>query len=181
MTTLRGHLRGFSIVPAALVALAALSCAPGERTANQPGMAGEQAIAEPAGVEAAFDAFVTAWEEEDREALNETFTDDAVAFDPVPPGKFEGAAGIDGLLSATFQQLDDIDITISEPSVHTEGRVGWLTARYVFAGQPVAEGAEPTRDEGYVSTVWVLQPDGSYRIPLFHASVLPEAPEGPGQ
>ncbi len=134
-------------------------------------------VAEPlataAGVEAAFRAFVAAWEAEDVEAVVGSFTADGVAFDPVPPGKFAGSAGIRALASGTFESLDRISIPVTEIEIDTWGRVAWLTARYVFQSEEVGE---TTADEGYVSMVWMLQDDGSYRATLFHASPLPAEP-----
>lgn len=68
------------------------------------------------------------------------------------------------------------DITLTERQVDTHGDAGWFHARYVFAAVPAEPAAEPVRDEGYVSMLWIRQEDGSYRMPLFHASPLPEAP-----
>lgn len=132
--------------------------------------------AEPAataeGIEAAFEAFIDAWETENLEAARATFTADAVAFDPVPPFKFSGTEGIRAWTSGAFEQLDSISIATSEMTVRTHGPVAWSTARYTFEATPT-EG-EAISDEGYLSMVWVLQDDGSYRATLFHASNITE-------
>lgn len=129
-----------------------------------------------ADVEAAFEAFRGAWEREDLEAVLAAFTPDAVAFDPVPPGRFEGAEGIREWVGGTFSALDAITITTSDVRVSSAGPVAWLTARFVFEGRP-PEG-EALRDEGNVSMLWVRSPDGTYRSPLFHASPDPEPTTG---
>ena len=175
---------------AGLVAVAALcaACAPAaeeEAAVESPSTEAaetaperEAAVAEE--VEAAVDEYVSAWEREDVEGVAGWFTADGVAFDPVPPGKFEGSEGIRDLVTGTFRDLDEIDITLSERSVRTDGPFAWFHARYVFAARPAEAGAEPIRDEGYVSMVWVRQEDGSYETPLFHASPMPreEPPAG---
>lgn len=167
------------LVGPAILAVAAISCVPapeeregGEQDAVET--APETTVAQPADVEAAVDDFVAAWEQENLEAATGALTADAVAYDPAPPGKFEGAEGIHAWISGAFEELDQIDITLTERSVRTVGRVAWFQARYVFAAQPVQPEAEPIRDEGYVSMIWVRQEDGSYKSPLFHASEIPE-------
>lgn len=149
-----------------------LACAP---AAEDEGEAGARDAARPMataeGVEAAFRAFTAAWEAEDLEAVVGTFTPDAVAFDPVPPGKFAGSEGIRALASGAFESADAISIPLSEVEVGTHGSVGWSTARFTYESEAAGE---TTSDDGYVSMVWVLQDDGSYRATLFHASELPE-------
>lgn len=161
---------GFLIaLPTTLVWLA---CAP---AADDGGQAAADQAAEPmataAGVEAAFRSFVDAWEAQDVEAVVNTFTADAVMFDPVPPGKFSGPSEIRGVASGAFESADRISIPVSEVEVRTHGPVAWSTARYTYESE--ADG-ETTAEEGYVSMVWVLQDDGSYEATLFHASPLPE-------
>lgn len=153
------------------------ACAPAGEEGETAAAGVEQPAATAAGVEAAFQAFVDAWEAEDVEAAVGAFTTDAVAFDPVPPGKFGGPEGIRAWASGAFEALEGITITVSEVSAATEGRVGWLTAHYVFEGQAPDESV---RDEGYLSSVWVLQDDGSYKATLFHASIRPEEPPAMG-
>lgn len=150
-------------------AVAWLGCAPAadagaEQTAPQ---------ATAAGVEAALQAFIDGWEAQDLETVLGTFTADAVAFDAVPPVKFTGTEGIRAWVSGAFDMFDTISIPLSEVEIDTHGQVGWSSARYTFEAEG---GGETTGDEGYVSMVWVLQDDGSYRATLFHASNLPEEP-----
>jgi uncharacterized protein (TIGR02246 family) len=147
-----------------------LACAPAAETGEDAAM---EPMATAAGVEAAFQAFVDVWEAEDVEAVLATFTADAVVFDPVPPGKFSGSEGIRGLVTSTFESQDGISIPVSEVEVRTHGPVAWSTARYTYQADM---GGETIADEGYVSMVWVLQDDGSYRATLFHASPLPVEP-----
>lgn len=161
---------------ALMCAVAWAACAPAAETDQQMESAEPAAIAE--GVEAAFETFIDAWEAEDADAALATFTADAIAFDPVPPVKFAGTGGIRSWISGAFETLDGISITTSEMTVQTHGPVAWSTARYVFEATP-AEG-EPISDEGYLSMVWLLQDDGSYKATLFHASNIPEEPMGEG-
>jgi ketosteroid isomerase-like protein len=174
------------MVGLAMVAVVAISCAPAAEVGEEaePGAVEtvpETTAAQPADVDAAVDEFIAAWEREDVEAAVGAFTADAVAYDPVPPGRFAGTAGIREWIADTFAELDQIDITLAERTVHTADGVGWFQSRYVFAAQPAQPGAEPIRDEGYVSILWVRQEDGSYLSPLFHASPIPEgAPQEDG-
>jgi ketosteroid isomerase-like protein len=121
-------------------------------------------------VEAAFHSFVQAWQNEDLNAAVASFTPDAVAYDPVPPGKFENTAAIRTWIDDTFKALDHISITASDVKIHTAGPVAWLTAHYVFKAQA---GDQPAGDEGNLSMVWVKQLNGGYKIALFHASIPP--------
>lgn len=159
------------------LAIASLACAPAadggadaaaDDTSTVEAM---EPMATSAGVESAFQAFIDVWEAGDVEGVVSTFTADGVAFDPVPPGKFSGTEGIRALATGTFEAQDDITIPYTEFEARTHGDVAWSIARYTYRatmdGQSIA-------DEGYVSMVWVLQDDGSYRATLFHASELPE-------
>jgi hypothetical protein len=90
--------------------------------ACQPAPPPEAAAADPAAVEAAFADFITAWEEEDLDAVLAMFRPDAVAFDPVPPGKFEGSEGIRSWAGGAFEYLDGITIVTDGIQVRVEGR-----------------------------------------------------------
>lgn len=116
-----------------------------------------------------------AWEREDVETAAGAFTSDAVVFDPVPPGRFGTAEEIRGWISNSFDSLEQISISTSELRVLTSGPVAWATARYLFEAQ---QGGKPLRAEGYLSTVWLLQTDGSHKLSVFHASHLPTATGG---
>lgn len=130
------------------------------------------AAADPAAIQSAWDAFLAAWEDQDIEAGLRAFSDDAVAFDPVPPGRFEGQTGIRNWMAGAFDAFEEITIDTEDVRVRTEGAVGWVTARYTFTGTPLQ--GEPVVDEGYATMLWTPTADGIYRSPLFHASVLPE-------
>jgi len=156
-----------SAVWAVLAVAAWVACAP----ASSPREAGAAA----AEVEAALKRFEEAWEREDLEAAAGVFTPDAVVFDPVPPGKFERAEGIRTWISDSFNSLAQISISLSQLRVHTAGPVAWVTAHFVFEAQ---QEGKPLRAEGYVSTIWVLQTDGSHKLSVFHASHLPTATGG---
>lgn len=169
-----------SAVVLAALSVALSGCAPAaeERegtAAEAEGPAEETVVAQQEEVDAFVDDFVAAWEREDAAAAAGVFTADAVAFDPVPPGRFHRTEGIDAWINDTFAQLDDIDITLSERGVQTHGDVAWFESRYVFAAHPAGDEGERFSDEGYVTMVLVKQQDGSYAMPLFHASPLPEA------
>lgn len=163
-------IRGTPVGAALLAAL--ISCTPAPEGGAET--AGQMAAARATEVETAMDDFVAAWEREDLDATVAFFTADAVLFDPVPPGKFTGSEAIRALVSGAFEELDAIEITLTERNVRTAGRVAWFHARFVYAGQPPQADAAPVRDEGFVTMIWVRQEDGSYRSPLFHASRLPE-------
>lgn len=168
--------RAIAVITGMSFSAAAIACAPaGEGGAEaDPAM---EPMATAAGVETAFQTFVDAWETEDADAVVAAFTADGVAFDPVPPGKFSGSEGIRGLATATFEAQDSISIPYTEFEVRTHGPVAWSTARYTYqatmSGESIAE-------EGYVSMVWLLQDDGSYRAALFHASPIPVDPMAEG-
>jgi ketosteroid isomerase-like protein len=131
--------------------------------------------ASAAEVEAALRRLAEAWQKEDLETAVGVFTADAIVFDPVPPGVFERTEGIRAWTSRSFADLDQISIDLSRLRVQTAGQVAWATAHFVFAAQ---QAGKPISAEGYVSTVWVLQPDGSLKLSVFHASHLP--PPAPG-
>ncbi len=164
-----GRARTGLLTGLALLAMgAAAACAP-EGGADVP-------AADPAEARQAFDAFIAAWETQDLDAALGAFTDDAVAFDPVPPFKFEGPEAIRSWIGGAFDTLDEISIDVEDVRSRTEGHVAWVTARYAFRGTPV-EG-EAFVDEGHVTMLWVRTADGSYRSPLFHASRDEEEGEG---
>lgn len=164
--------RGVIHLIAWLVAIplaAAVSAAPHE-TATAP--AGEAPAAEEAEVLAAVDAFIGAWVAEDEEAVMEAFLPDAVAYDPVPPGTFDGHEAIRQWVAGSFDNLEGI--AISSPAamrIETLGPVAWVTGSYRFEA---SFGDQDIVDEGPLSMVWVRQPDGAYGIALFHASKHPE-------
>jgi ketosteroid isomerase-like protein len=133
----------------------------------------QEPIASAAEVEAAFAAFTAAWEQEDLEAAVGVFAPDAIVFDPVPPGKFDGIEEIRGWTSGSFDALEQISITVEDLQIQTAGPVAWVTAQYRF---DALQNGEPSGDEGNLSMVWVRQPEGVYKATLFHASRLPEAP-----
>ena len=147
------------------------------------GVAGAAAHSPPdkepsaAEVEAALQKVAEAWEKEDLEAAVAAFTPDAIVFDPVPPGVFERTEGIRAWTSGSFEALDQISIDLSRVRVQTSGEVAWATAHFVFAAQ---QAGKPLRAEGYLSTVWVRQPDGSLKLSVFHASHLPPPAPTPG-
>jgi uncharacterized protein (TIGR02246 family) len=147
-----------------LLMMIGLACAPA------PAPTGGDASA--SGVEAAFKALIEAWEREDLEAAAAVFTPDAVVFDPVPPGRFEGVNGIRGWISDSFEALEHISIKSSQFRVQTKGPVAWATGHYVFEAQ---QNEKPVRFEGDVTMVWVRQTDGSHKLSVFHASHLPPA------
>lgn len=153
---------GALALSALLLPLAAGACAtPGPDTTD------DSADAE-AEVRAAYDDFVRAWEAESADAVVAFFTDDAVAFDPVPPGRWEGASDIrEGWVAPSFDFLDDISIDSRMVRVNTRGDVAWVTSAYTFTAT-TADG--PFRDEGNLSMVWVRQADGGWRVAVFHAS-----------
>jgi ketosteroid isomerase-like protein len=141
-----------------------------------PAHAAAAPVAVAAEVEAAFNQFRHAWENEDLGAAFGAFSPDAVAYDPAPPGKYANPAEIRKWIADTFQALNHITIPVSDVKIHTAGAVAWLTAHYQFKYQ--ADG-KPSVDEGNVSIVWVKQADASYKIAVFHASIPPAAPPAP--
>jgi ketosteroid isomerase-like protein len=151
---------------AACFALAALAFS-GAGAATPPGP-----VASKPEVEKAFAKFVQAWHAKDLNAVLANFTADAVAFDPVAPGRFENTAGIRGWVTDTFKTVDQLAIELRDLRVQTAGPVAWLTAAYVFKGR--VDG-KPMSEPGNLSMVWVKQADGSYKSPIFHASTIPPA------
>jgi ketosteroid isomerase-like protein len=147
----------------ALLIVAAFFARPAKQTPTQP-----QASASD--VRAAFEEFKEAWQKEDLEAAVSFFTEDAVVFDPVPPGRFEGGEAIRGWTSGSFKALDQIHIGTSKIRTEASGPIAWVTAHYVF--DALLEG-KPAQFEGDMTTVWVLQDDGSCKMSVFHASHLP--------
>ena len=144
-------------------------------TACAPAPAPHAGDASAAEVEAAFKAFEDAWEKEDLDATAAAFVADAVVFDPVPPGRFEGTDAIRGWLSGSFEALEHISISSSQVHVQAQGPVAWGTAHYVFEAQ---QDDKPLRAEGDVTMVWLRQRDGSHKLSVFHASDLPAAGTG---
>lgn len=149
----------------ALLIVAAFFARPAKQTPKE-------AEASASKVRAAFEKFKEAWQKEDLETAVSFFTEDAVVFDPVPPGRFEGEEAIRGWTSGSFEALDQIHIGMSKLRNETSGRAAWVTAHYVF--DALHEG-KPAQFEGDMTTVWLLQDDGSYKMSVFHASHLPPA------
>ena len=150
---------------ALLILLIGAACAP-------PPPPGEGEVS-AADAEASFKAFAQAWEQENVDAATAAFAPDAVVFDPVPPGRFEGAAGIRSWISGSFEALDHISIRSSQFRVQTRGPVAWGTTHFLFEAE---RGGQPVRFEGDLTLVWVRQVDGSLRLSVFHASHLPTTP-----
>lgn len=134
----------------------------------------QEPAAEEAGVRAAVDAFIAAWLAEDADAVVGAFLPDAVAFDPAPPGTFEGQEGIRRWVTGDFAHMEGIAITAPGPMrIETLGPVAWVTGHYRFQADL---GEHHLDDEGALTMVWVRQPDGAYRLAVFHASSHPEPP-----
>jgi uncharacterized protein (TIGR02246 family) len=129
-------------------------------------------------VESTFKKFVQGWEARNLDAVVANFTTDAVAFDPVGSGRFEGTEGIRGWVADTFKAVSDLAIDVSHVRIDTSGAVAWLTADYVFKG--VVDG-KPMSDPGHLSMVWVKQRDGAYKATVFHASPVPPPPPAPAK
>ena len=127
-------------------------------------------------VRAAYDAWEGAWESEDFAATAGAFAADAVVIDPIPPYKFAGTEEINGWVNGAFEKFDSITITSDDVDIRTDGPVAWLVGRFRFEGQS-ADGS--VVDEGYLSMIWRLQEDGSYKAELFHATNLPAPAEAP--
>ena len=132
------------------------------------------AVATVPETEAALAKFIHTWETKDTEAAVATFAADAVAFDPVPGGRFDSPASIRAWIADSFKVLDKISITVSDVRIKTSGPVAWLTGGYVFKAQM---DGKPAGDAGIMSMVWVKQPDGAFKLEIFHASIpLPPEP-----
>lgn len=151
-------------LPVLLLAITASGCATVGPAADPAG----GSTAAEAQVRAAVGDFVEAWEAEDTDAVVSFFTPDAVAFDPAPPGRWEGAADIrDNWVAPAFEFLEDVQIDTRAVRVDARGDVSWVTAAYTFQAT-TPDG--PYSDAGNLSMVWVRQPNGSWRVAVFHAS-----------
>ena len=148
-----------------LVCLLAISLAGARAVASPP-------VATASETQAAFQSFVTAWENADLAAASGVFTDDAVVFDPAPPGVFATPAAIKGWIADTFKAMDHIKIPYSDVKIRTSGAVAWLTGHYIFKA---VAGGKPFVDEGNITLVWVKQGNGAYKLASFHASPPPPA------
>ena len=149
----------------------ALGCgtAPSSQVAGGPEGEGAAAPAAAGEVQAALQAMIDAWERADVEAINASFAPDAVMYGPEPPGEFRGADSIRAYTVDFFKRNAEVAIELDDLKIQTAGPVGWSTASYTLSG----DGRSTVR--GYLSVVWVKQPDGSYRASLMHTSRLPEA------
>ena len=156
-----------------LTALLALACA-GCEEAHEP----HPDVKSVPQVMAAFKKFEVAWEKEDLEGAMALFRPNAVAFDPVPPGRFVGAQAIRGWIAGSFEALDDISITSTELRMHIAGPAAWHTAHYVFTAK---QGGQPVRFEGDLTMTWLREDDDSWRISVFHASHVPSPVEAPAK
>ena len=117
-----------------------------------------------------FEKLIKATMEKDLEGFMINFTVDATVFDPAfPPGKFYGYDEIRSWKIRMFADLTDISIAITNEQTRDAGDVIWLTCEYVFKAI-IAE--EARRGDGFLSLIWTLQPDNTYKIELFHASNL---------
>jgi len=131
------------------------------------------AKASVAEVESAFRGFVQAWEHKDLAAATAIFTPDAVVYDPVGPGIFATPEAIRGWTADSFKNLGDIHITDTDLVTHVSGSAAWMTMHYVFT---TSVDGKPLIDDGHLTLVWVKQPDGAYKIAVFHASNPPPPP-----
>lgn len=154
-------------ISAALIALACAGC-------EQPHEPHPDVKSVPQ-VMAAYQSFEAAWEKEDLEAAAGLFLPKAVVFDPVPPGRFEETEAIRGWVSNSFAALDDISIDTSNIRMHVAGPAAWLTAHYVFTA--TVDG-KPARFEGDMTMNWLRVENDAWKIAVFHASHMPEAPAG---
>lgn len=134
-------------------------------------MSGAAAVASKREVEAAFAKFMQGWNTRDIEAVVSQFTPDAVAFDPAPPGRFENTDGMRTWVTEAFKAYENLAIEIRDMRVATSGETAWLSGSYVLKGK--MEG-RAMHEPGFFSVVYVKQRDGSYKIPLFHASMVPQ-------
>jgi len=129
----------------------------------------------------AYKSFENAWEKEDVAAAIALFDADAVVFDPVPPGRFEGTDAIRGWIAGSFEALDDISIETSRMRLQVVGPAAWITAHYVFTA---TQGGKPARFEGDMTMNMLRDDKDTWRLLVFHASHLPppmpaEAPVNP--
>lgn len=128
-------------------------------------------LARAVDVEAALQVFMDTWERADAESLVASFTPDAVIYDPTPPGEVRGADAIRSFVIDFLEENQQIGVELSDVRVSTDGSVGWTTCRYRFVAH--TDGEERVA-EGNLTVIFVMQPDESYRIALFHASRLLE-------
>ena len=156
-----------------LMLLAAAGCAGQESPAEPP--SGMQRLARAVEVEAALRDFMDAWERADAEPLIASFTPDAVIYDATPPGEVRGADAIRSFVIDFLEANQQITVELSDVRVSTDGSVGWTTCRYRFVAH--TDGEERVA-EGNLTVIFVMQPDESYRVALFHASRLLESPGG---
>src|SRR5258708_5218735 len=152
------------LLGAAVLAATVSSCS----SLSAPSRA-DGAIATVPEVDQALQRFIQTWQTKNLEASLATFAPDAVVTDPSPPGRFVGLKEIRAWTVGDFGVLEHITITISALQIKVDGPVAWLSARYVFSAQM---GGKPMSDPGSVSMVWLKQPDGSYKLSIFHASSL---------
>lgn len=134
----------------------------------------EDIVKSVAFVRDSFEKLLEATQEKNIEKVMINFTADASVFDPAfPPGKFNGYDEIRSWHMQMFEDLSDISISTTNVQTRDAGDVIWLTCEYVF--KAIIEN-EAKRGDGFLSLIWTLQPDKTYKIELFHASNLPKKP-----
>jgi uncharacterized protein (TIGR02246 family) len=157
---------------AALLLLAAVAGCVDQGPPTEPPFSAER-LARAVEVEGALQEFMDTWERADVEPMVAAFTPDAVIYDPTPPGEVRGAEAIRSFVIDFFEANQQIAVELSDVRVSTDGSVGWTTCRYRFVAHT---DGEERNSEGNLTVIFVMQPDESYRVALFHASRLLETP-----
>ncbi len=157
---------------AAVLLLAVVAGCAGQEPLTEPPASTER-LAGAVEVEAALQEFMDSWERADVEPLVALFTPDAVIYDPTPPGEVRGADAIRSFVIDFLEANQQIAVELSDVRVSTDGSVGWTTCRYRFVAHT---DGEERFSEGNLTVIFVMQPDESYRVALFHASRLLEPP-----
>ena len=165
-------MRIIGIGAAVLLSAVVAGCAGQEPPAVPPGST--ERLARAVDVEASLQEFMNTWERGDVEPVVASFTPDAVIYDPTPPGEVRGTDAIRSWVVDFLEANDQIAIGLSDVRVSTDGSVGWTTCRFRFTAH--TDGEERV-SEGNLTVIFVMQPDESYRVALFHASRLLESPE----
>jgi len=151
---------------AAVFTLALVGCAPQSPEAPT-------ASSEAVGV--AFQNWINGWTGRELEVVVAPFTENSVIYDPY--GDFVGSAGARDWAEGTFAAMNDITIAIRDASVNVVGPAAWVTGSYDWTATLEGE-TESFTDTGKLSMLWVLQEDGSYASPVFHASAREDRAAG---
>lgn len=143
------------------VAITAAGCTQAPPPPAAPPAPVADAPADIAALNAARQAFMTAYEAGDAAAIGKLYTADAISASNNQPS-LKGRDAIVASLTAMFQQVS-VKTTLTPVDTRTLGSVGVDTGIYTVTVTPKA-GAAPYSNEGRYMVMYVKEADGQWRV-----------------